>query len=178
MLKCVLLDANIVIEAYKLGIWEKLIEQVEISVSSIVARNEVLFSRKSYGGVSKPINLTDLIKEGKIREFSASQTEMQAFLNKFDSFFVGGLHDGEAESLAIIMHGGMPDSLFCSSDATAIQALAMIGHSDLGVSFEVILKQNGLQKKLNRQFSEKFFKSNLSLGSQNLITGQGLKKNS
>lgn len=27
MLKCVLLDANIIIEAYRLGIWDKLIEK-------------------------------------------------------------------------------------------------------------------------------------------------------
>lgn len=43
MLKCVLFDSNIVIEAYRLGIWEKLIKRVEISVSSIVSHTESLF---------------------------------------------------------------------------------------------------------------------------------------
>lgn len=40
MLKCVLLDANIVIESHKVGVWEKLVDKVEIVVSSIVAHKE------------------------------------------------------------------------------------------------------------------------------------------
>ena len=36
MLKCVLLDANIIIESYVLGAWEKLIGQAEIFVSSVI----------------------------------------------------------------------------------------------------------------------------------------------
>jgi hypothetical protein len=43
MLKCVLFDANIIIEAYQLGVWEKLIDRMEIIVSSIVAHSEALF---------------------------------------------------------------------------------------------------------------------------------------
>ena len=57
MLKCVLLDSNIVIEAYHLGIWEKLIERVEISVSSIVAHTESLFYDRKMGRVPAAINL-------------------------------------------------------------------------------------------------------------------------
>ena len=41
MLKCVLLDANIIIESHKVGVWEKLIDRVEIVVSSIVAYNMI-----------------------------------------------------------------------------------------------------------------------------------------
>ncbi len=35
MLKCVLLDANIIIESHKVGVWEKLVERVEIVVSIV-----------------------------------------------------------------------------------------------------------------------------------------------
>lgn len=122
MLKCVLLDANIIIEAYKFGIWEKLVEQVEIRVSSIVAHSEALFYSKKERRVPEPIDLKRLITKGKIEEFPATQKEITTFLNKFDRVFVGGLHDGEAESLALIMHGGMKDTLYCSGDSTAIQA--------------------------------------------------------
>lgn len=175
MLKCVLLDANIIIEAYKMGVWEKLIEKVEIIVSSIVAHEEALFYSKKEGGVPEPINLKNLIEEGKIKEISASQEEIAEFLNKFDRVFVEGLHIGESESLALIMNCKLDDTLFCSGDATAIQALAMIGFSDLGISFEKLLKKTGLQKRLRKHFLEKFFKENINIGAQNLITGQGLK---
>ncbi len=96
MPKCVLLDANIIIEAYKMGVWEKLIEKVEIIVSSIVAHDEALFYSKKEGGVPEPINLKNLIEEGKIKEISASQEVIAEFLNKFDRVFVEGLHLGES----------------------------------------------------------------------------------
>ncbi|MBW1814892.1 MAG: hypothetical protein JRJ39_14850 [Deltaproteobacteria bacterium] len=175
MLKCVLVDSNIIIEAHELGIWEKLIDKVEISVSSIVAHTESLFYSKKEGSIPGPINLKRLITEGKIKEFSATQDEIAVFLNTFDSVFVESLHDGENESLALIMHKKLPDTFFCSSDAAAIKALAMIECSENGISFEKMLKKTGLQQKLRRQFTEKFFQDALKLGAQNLITGQGLK---
>jgi homoserine trans-succinylase len=73
------------------------------------------------------------------------------------------------------MSCNLDDTLFCSGDATAIQALAMIGFSDLGISFEILLKKTGLQKNLRKHFLKKFFKENINIGAQNLITGQGLK---
>jgi len=40
----VLLDASIVIEAYKLGVWEKFLDRIEAIVPSTVAHDEALFS--------------------------------------------------------------------------------------------------------------------------------------
>ncbi len=65
MLKCVLLDSNIVIEAYRLDIWEKLIERVEIVVSSVVAHQESLFYSEEEGKIPDPINLSRLIQAGQ-----------------------------------------------------------------------------------------------------------------
>ena len=80
MLKCVLLDASIIIEAYKIGVWEKLIDRVEIVVSSIVAHKESHFYSKEEGGIPESINLKRLIQDGKIKEISASLEEMADFL--------------------------------------------------------------------------------------------------
>jgi len=175
-LKCVLLDANIIIETYELGIWDKLTEKVEIIVSSIVAHKESLFYSRSENCVPEAINLKELIKAGKIKELSATRKEMSAFLKKFDSVFVSGLHDGEIESLLLILHRDLENTFFCSSDAIAIQALAMIGHSNSGVSMETLLKKTGLQIRLRRHFKEKYFKEQIKKGVASLLTGEGLKK--
>ncbi len=175
MLKCVLLDANIVIEAYKLGIWENLIEKVEIAVSSIVAHEESLFYSIQENKIPESINLKSLIDEGKIKELSATREKMANFLYQFDSVFVQGLHDGEVESLSLIMSGKAADLLFCSSDAVALKALAMIGHSDAGISMESLLRKTGLQRSLSKQFTDNFYKAQIDMGNQNFITGQGLK---
>ena len=176
MLKCVLLDANIIIEAYHLGIWEKLIERVEISVSSIVAHTESLFYVRKDERIPEAINLKNLISEGKITEYQASYEDLEELYSRFDRVFIEGIHEGEAECLALILKRRVKETLFCSADATAIQALAMLDRSDEGVSFEALLKKTGLSKKIRRHFSEKFFKLNLKKGAQNLITQTGLKK--
>ena len=120
MLKCVLLDANIIIESHKVGVWEKLVERVEIVVSSIVAHKESHFYSEEDGGIPEPINLKRLIQDGKMKEISASPEEMAGFLNYFDRVFVFGLDEGEIESLSLIKSGKLQDTLFCSSDGPAI----------------------------------------------------------
>ena len=176
MLKCVLLDSNIIIEAYRLDIWEKLIERVEIVVSSVVAHQESLFYSKEEGKIPEPINLNRLIQAGQIQELTATTEEIADFLDMFDRNFVFGLHAGERESLSLIKSGRLQDTLFCSGDAAAIQALAMIGHSHLGISMESLLRESGLQKRLKQQFKDKFFENQKANGVENLLTGQGLKR--
>lgn len=169
-----LLDANVIIEAHKIGVWGKLIERVEIVVSSIVAHKESHFYYKKEGGIPEPINLKRLIQNGKIREISASPEEMVDFSNYFDRVFVFGLDEGEIESLALIKSNKLQDTLFCSSDGPAIQALAMIGHSNAGISMETLLKKTGLQKGLEHQFCDEFLKKHITKGSENYIRGVGI----
>lgn len=176
MLKCVLLDANIIIEAYHLGVWEKLIEKIEISVSSIVAHTESLFYVHKDRHIPEAINLKNLISKGKVTEYSASYEDLAGLYSCFDRVFMEGIHAGEAECLALILRQRVKETLFCSADATAIQALAMLGRSDEGISFEALLKKTGLSNTIRRHFTEKFFKENLRQGSQNRITQTGLRK--
>jgi hypothetical protein len=98
MLKCVLLDANIIIEAYQLGIWENLIEKAEISVSSIVAHTEALFYVSKEKRIPEAINLKALISKGKIKKHCASTEDLAELYSRFDRVFIEGIHDGEKEN--------------------------------------------------------------------------------
>ncbi len=75
-----------------------------------------------------------------------------------------------------MMYERVSDTYFCSADATAIQALTMIGLSEFGISFERLLQQAGLTKRLKPHFRDAFFKQNEKTGFQHLITRQGLKR--
>ena len=169
-----LLDANVIIEAHKIGVWEKLIDRVQIVVSSIVAYKEAHFYSEEEGGIPEPINLKRLIMDGKIKELAATPEELADFVNYFDKVFIFRIDDGEIESLALIESGKLQDALFCSSDGPAIQALAMIGHSDAGISMEILLQKTGLQKGLDFQFCDKFFKDQIAYGAENFIRGVGI----
>jgi hypothetical protein len=175
--KFLLLDANIVIEAYILGIWQPLIERVEVLIPSIVIKDEALFFRKEENGVPPAIRLEELVEREEIKEISASADDIADLHSVFDRVFVQGLHDGESEALAwLLKRGGEQGLFFCTSDAHAIQALAMLGRSRQGISMEELLKSIGLEKPLSRQFTEEFFKSSLERGQRNRISGTGLAK--
>jgi len=175
MLNSLLLDANIVIEAYKLGVWDGLLDKRDIVVPSIVAHDEARFCRKDENAIPEAIDLSRLIGLGRIREESATRSEMKTLMERFDAVFIQGLHEGELEALAIISEEKIDDVLFCTSDKVAIQALVMINHSGLGISMEKLLQVTGFPKRLDRQFTEAFFQEWVKKGEYNLITGQGLR---
>ena len=102
--------------------------------------------------LKKKKNQIIIVQDGKIKEISATPEEMADFLKYFDRVFVFGLDDGEIESLSLIKSGKLKDTLFCSSDGPAIQALAMIGHSDAGISMETLLKKTGTCKNELREY--------------------------
>ena len=139
-----------------------------------MAHKESHFYSKEEGGIPEPINLKRLIQDGKIKEISATPEEMTGFSNYFDIVFLFGLDYGEIESFSLIKSGKLQDTLFCSSDGPAIQALAMIGHSNAGISMETLLKKTGLQKGLEYQFGDEFFKKHIAKGSENYIQRVGI----
>lgn len=174
--KCVLLDAMIIITAHQEGIWLPLTEAFEIVVPSIIARDEVFFYSEKKRGIPKEINLPDLAANGKITELAATVEELKSLSDLFDPVFLEGLHEGESEALALLLSGKSEEAYFCSSDAKAIQALAMIGLSEQGISFEKLIKASGLSRPLPDHYSENFFKRNIKRGQENRITGLGLRK--
>lgn len=171
--RCVLLDANIVIEAHALEIWTDLKEKYDLVIPSIVVIDEVRYFRSSKR-VSKPIRLGEEVTTGEIFQLTATVEEYAEINRVFASWFIQALDPGETEALALLRANRAPDACFCTSDGPAIKALAMLGLSDLGISMEILMKKIGLTKNLRRQFSEEFFRVNIRLGQTNRITGEGL----
>jgi hypothetical protein len=50
----------------------------------------------------------------------------------------------------------------------------MLGLSQQGISMEILMSKVGLAKKLELQFTEDFFKTNIRHGQTARITGEGL----
>ncbi|MCL0074327.1 hypothetical protein M1O17_03965 [Dehalococcoidia bacterium] len=174
--KCLLLDANIIIKAYELEIWLPLILRVDTVVPSTVVANEALFYTRKTGGIPEEINLRTLIGEGRITEKVATIDELNDLYHLFDRVFIEGLHIGESEALALLYAGKVPEVYFCTGDAIAIKALAMLRMSDRGIAMEEVLGAFGLQRKLEKQYTTAFFQENIKRGQENLITGQGLSR--
>jgi hypothetical protein len=174
--KCVLLDANVVIEAYRLNVWQKLTEDYELMLPSIVAHQEALFFSRKPDGIHVNINLPELVGKGVITQQTATYEELINIHTVFDRVFIEQLDLGETEALALLKVNRLPEAYFCTGDAPAIRALAMIGMSGRGISMQTLLAKVGLQKNLKRWFREDFFKKNIRIGQQNRITGEGLAR--
>jgi hypothetical protein len=172
--KSLLPDANVIIEAYELNVWHTLLERVSILVPSIIATDETLFFYPEHQKIPDAINLRSLAETKKIEIVEATAEEMGKVYSFFDRSFE--IHAGEAEALAILYCRPNFDHHFCSADAAAIRAFAILGLSSRAISFERLLAIFGLQKKLRIQFMEKFLKENLQMGQAMRIKGQGIAK--
>jgi hypothetical protein len=172
--KLFLLDADVIIALYELGIWGKLLEAADVAVGATVVHTEALFYSKSAGGIPEDINLPRLVSEGRILELSATVEDIQQVRGFFKPGTNASLHDGEIEALALLASGRAGGRRFCTADQAAIQALAMLGLSANGVSLEAILGLTGLQRSLPHQYSEASFQRHIGLGQTRHIQGEGI----
>lgn len=160
--KLLLLDANVVIECYRVSIWETLLDKTEVCVPSIVAHDEAFYSQN--GRVISSINLPVLIENNKIKEVTADISDYQSVQDVLSKFPIAELHAGELEALAVMHSGKLKDYKFSSGDKTAIHAMCVLGLAEFGICLEKILKSYGFQKKLKKEFKEDYFNHHVSLG--------------
>ena len=167
-----MLDANVIIEANAFSVWQKLVASFDLAVPSVVARQEAKYFLVQ--GKYNPIQLASLIAQNKIRELAAEASELSDLMKEFDSLFAESIDPGEQEALALMLADRCPDHHFCSADARPLQALAMLGMTDRGVSFEELLRAVGESKQVDEQFTKKFLEQQIREGQRRRIQGDGL----
>jgi hypothetical protein len=134
--KLLLLDADVVIEAHKLGAWDALKEAFSIAVPATIVREAPYFT-SSEG--RQGINLQREIDAGEITCIDATADEIQATFENFAPVFMQGIDDGEKEGIAIIRFEKSEDCVFCTGDTNAV-AIGMLAIDNRSVSFESVLQ--------------------------------------
>lgn len=167
-----LLDADVIIDLHRLGVWKHVIKNHNIHIPSIILHREV-YHYEDEKGRRYPIDLEREIGV-TINELSCLAEELLSFKEQFDCVFQEELHDGEKEALVVLQK--QEDLLLCTCDHAAIKALALLDLSAQGISFENLLKKTGINKKLEFKHTEKRFKRCLSEGSIMRIQERGLGK--
>lgn len=166
-----LLDADVIIDLHKLGLWKQITKSHKVSIPSIVLHKEVYYYEDENGH-----HHIDLEREAGVTfsDLSCSAQELLGFKERFDRVFQEELHDGEKEALVLLQK--QEDLLLCTCDHAAIKALALLDLSAQGISFEGLLKKSGMNKKLEYKHTEKRFKNILSEGNIMRIHGREVKK--
>jgi hypothetical protein len=130
----ILLDANVIIELHKLGIWSQILVQCKVFTTDCIAHNESLYYPVNNTRV--PIELDEFTDNGSLTIIEATADDIGALESIFSDDFLESIHDGEKEALALIAAGKHQDSIFCTADGPAIKALAMLNKGQNGISLE------------------------------------------
>jgi hypothetical protein len=172
--KCLLLDANVVIKLFSLGLWNALMKQCEIHLSEIVVGEANYFEDSK--GVRHDIDLSPCIESGQVQVFSHSATDLMKFRKSFDCIYLEKLDPGETESLVHLLLEKSEDIYLCSADAIVIRVLGNLKLSENGVSLEEVLDQFKLRRNLEPHFTKTFRQRWSQDGLADSLYGGGFKE--
>lgn len=171
--KLLLLDADVVIEAHKIGIWVMLKKAFSIAVPATIV-HEARYFKSSTG--SHGINLQKEISRQEITRLDATASEILATFSDFDSVFLQGIDDGEKEGIAIIRFEKSPDCLFCTGDTNAVEAIGMLAIDHRSISFEEVLRLAKITgTRVRPSMTIKAHKEHVEKGRKRRISGECFK---
>lgn len=156
------------------GIWQRLTSACEIAVPETVVR-ESRFHSKDLAGFSEPIDLWAQERAGTIAVLSGTAEDVLRVHGRFAGWFLELIQEGEIEALALLLFRDDLRADLCTGDGAAIQAAAMLGLGDKVVALEEVLRELGLSRALDHQFTREFAKKALREGASNLVRGFGIK---
>jgi len=171
VLKCLLLDADVIIYLHEIGLWKAFIKRFEVFVSAAVA-NEVRFYTDNLGK-HIPINLRN--EKVKILEMNVQKANNTVFCI-IDKFTGPDIHIGEIESIALMKEKEFFNLVFCTGDGAAIIASCLLELKERIISLEETMIQGGMKKKIKKHFTKDAMKEWKKKGETNLIQGIGLQK--
>lgn len=171
-LSFLLLDANIIIELWRLGLWGRLVELCDIHVGKTVV-GEADFFLDAHGN-RVDIDLSGDISSQKIQVFQVEFHDLDEFRRRYDPSYLAKLDPGETEALVRLL--GLPsDFRLCSADGIVFKVLANIQRGEQGISLEEVLERVGLSRRLGRQYTKEFRTEKTKLGAIDSIQSRGIK---
>ena len=139
-----LLDAGPIIKLFSLGIWDDFISNCDISMSRIIAEDQVLYTEDG----QKKLDLNPYKEQDLIKVIDVEPSVVKTFYDKFDLLYQADVHDGEKETLAFLDNSS-DNWLVCSSDHVVFKVLGRLNKADQCISLEEILKTIGLGQVSN-----------------------------
>jgi hypothetical protein len=172
--KLLLLDANVVIELFRQGLWDSVVERCEIHLSRTVAECEALFWEDAHEQQHR-INITPYAESGEVQIFDIPLSDLRSFRERFGPTYFDKLDPGETESLAYLdRHKNL--AKVSSADKIVYRVLGNLRLTDNGISLEEILDRIGLSRSLPHQFGKAYRKKWSQRGFEEGMRGLGQKQ--
>lgn len=171
--RLLLLDANIVIEISRHGLWDQIVARCDIHLARSVIDEAHFFVDAN--GDRQPIDLTACFDAGSITVFDLTPSDLVEPRAKFDPVYFEKLDPGETESLAYLLRQS-DDCQICSADKIVYRVLGNLRRAAQGVSLEEVLNQIGLGRRLTREFSRDYREQWTQKGFQEGLGGIGVRE--
>lgn len=159
--KLLLLDANVVICLFELGLWDHIVKQCDVHLSPVVIDESDYYMDAN--GIGHKIDLNPYLRDGAITTFAVPMNQVMAFRAEFSKCYEGDIDDGEAESLTYLLNSN-DEYTICSADHIVFQILGSRYKSSQGISLEELLKAVGKSQKLDYWFTKAFREDKTRLG--------------
>jgi hypothetical protein len=170
--RLLLLDANVVIEISRHGLWDKIVAACEIHLARTVVEEAQFFHDAN--GDRREIDLGPFVNAKTITIFDLTPSDLAAFRAKFDPVYFEKLDPGETESLGYLLRQS-DECKMCSAEKIVYRVLGNLGRPEQGVSLEEVLNQVGLGRKLQRQFTRACREEWTQKGFQEGLGGMGMR---
>lgn len=168
--RLLLLDANVVIEAFRMGFWDNLVERCDIYLARTIVETEAHFYEDD-DGVRHDFELAPYEASGAITVFDVEMAEVEAFRQRFGPAYFEKLDPGEAEALAFLFAQQSEDWQICSADKIIYRVLGSCHRQEQGISLEEILQKVGLGRSVDRMFSREYREQWTQRGFQDGLSG-------
>ena len=172
VLKYLLLDANVIIYLFEIGLWKAFTKRFDLFVSSEVAR-EVTHYPDRFGN-NPPVNLKS--EKVAILEIDAQKAYNAIYSTIEISSGGPDIQMGEIESIALLLKNEHSNLLFCTADVAAVIAACLLGVKERIISLEEAMIKGGMKKKIKKHFTKDAMKKWKKKGETNLIQGVGLRE--
>ena len=166
-----LLDADVVIELFRLGIWDSVIERCGVHLAHAVAETEAHFFHDEHGE-RQDFDLAPYKENGGVTVFDVTITDLQRVTTQFGPTYVEKLDPGETQSLVYLLNSADTCQI-CSADRIVYRVLGNLNLGEQGVSLCEVLDKVGLGRPLEPHFGKKYRQKWTTVGSQDRIQDRG-----
>jgi len=167
-----LLDAGPIIELFKLVIWERFIDEYEITIARTVVQEAVHAGQcDSFDYITFPFE--QAADQGQFKIVDMKRVEVEAFLKSSGIGTRYAIDPGEAETLTFLMSSS-EEFFLCTADGPVFSVLGFMNKTEKGISLEeILLDKFSLKRPLEWRFTKKFREMYTRLGQIDFIQNKG-----
>jgi hypothetical protein len=171
--RLLLLDADVVIDLFALGIWDSVLERCEVYLAGTILQEAHFYVDEHE--VRQDFDLKTYAVAGKLTVFDVVPSELAAFKRRFDPQYLEKLDPGETESLAYLLNQMAQDFRLCSADKIVYRVLGALRLREKGISLEEVLEAIGYGRQLPRHLTKAYREQWTTKGFVEGLSGVGLR---